>query len=481
MPDEDATPPNVLFVLLDELRPDVFGCYGHPFVETPTVDRLAAEGVRFEEHVTNAPQCVPARAALMTSLYPHQNEVQNNSWFNDPSKLPAEFWDYLEFNPRLRDAGYGDIVNVGKWHAPVSPEDAGFDRSIRDQSEEEDFDPVRIAEREDIVIRDRQGATPFYAPEGTDESEVVRKLVDEGPIVGATHPGPIEDTYTAQGVSSAIDEIESLAAAEDPWFVRLSLNRPHTPVIPPEPYATMYDDEVTLPEVGPDDLGERPPIVREMATRGFSDDQLLRLRSRYLGMVTFIDDQLRRIYDRLEELGIAEDTLTVFTADHGSAIGDHGFQTKGSVGTRGVIGTPLVVHWPGELASGRSHGGVTQLMDLYPTMLDLVGADVPEYVEGASLGPVLRGSDEDVHDEVFVELTLGGNDRTASHRMETVRTREWRYTRYPAVDQAELIDLAGDPGETRDVSDANPDRAAAFDARLDEWLADTPPISEREP
>lgn len=460
MPLEHEDPPNVLFVLLDEMRPDALGCCGHPFVETPAIDRLARDGVRFENAYTNAPQCVPARAALQMSLYPHQNEVRNNNWYVEPERLPEAFTDYLEFNDRLRAVGYDEVRNVGKWHLPVTPEEAGFTGDVR--------------------FSDQKGATPFDLPEGADGDDVVYKLGDDGPIVGATHPGPVEDTYTAQGVSTAIDQLSDLEG-DRPWMLRLSLDRPHTPVIPPEPYASMYEDDVSLPEIGPDDLGERPPIVQEDVVDSLTDAELRRLRARYFGLVTFVDEQLGRLFDHLEAEGIAEDVLTVVTADHGSAIGDRGRQTKGTVSTPETAGVPLIVHYPAGIDPDRPYDGPVQLMDVYPTILDAVGADVPGYAEGESLVPVLDGRRERIHDEIFLELTLGGDDRTARRHMETVRTEEWRYTRYPGVDQTELVDLVKDPEERRDCSDEHPDRATEFDRRLDEWLDRTPPIGTADP
>ncbi|WP_254280746.1 hypothetical protein [Haloarcula marina] len=156
--------------------------------------------------------------------------------------MPEEIHDYLEFTLRLRATGYECLINVG--HLPFSPADAGFTRDFR--------------------FEDKKRATPFKLSNGNDvnPNDVVRKMIDEGPILAATHPGPIENTYTAQGVSTALDHLEDVAG-DDLWCLRVSINRIDTSVVLPEPYASMYDDRVTLPEVGPNEFDDRPKIIQE--------------------------------------------------------------------------------------------------------------------------------------------------------------------------------------------------------------------------
>jgi arylsulfatase A-like enzyme len=469
--DERRTLPNLLFVFLDELRADVLGSYGHPFVETPTIDRLATEGVRFDRHHTNCPLCVPARTAMSSSLYPHQTGVTSNV---DPSELDGDVAPYLTFTDDLRALGYETVANVGKVHLPADGgTDTGPDRYTGWRAA--GFD-------EHIPTADPLGADPHQLPEGLTEAEALRGPGESSAlrsIVGGTHPGTPGETLTGRTIDEALSYLSK--PPSEPWALRISINRPHTPVLPPKPYDTMYEGDVSAPPAPDAELESRPAPLREWhdmrGVADLSDDERRQIRRHYYGLVTFIDHQLGRLFRRLDALGVGENLLTVFSADHGSSIGDHGQLTKGPYDSSDVTRVPLIVHWPEEIARGHVYRDLTQIIDILPTLVELLGGEPRERYEGRSLAPVLSGAHPRIHDEIFIE---GSFPAVHPGLRETVRTLEWRYTRYDELEEDELIDLEHDPEETTDVSAANPAIVEDFRRRLEEWKAETKPLSPAE-
>jgi arylsulfatase A-like enzyme len=464
MPNNGKNFPNLLFIFLDELRADVMGSYGHPFIETPTIDRLATEGVRFDQHYTNCPLCIPARTAMMSSLYPHQTGVTTNV---DLSSLGYEVDTYLTFNHDLRDLGFDTITNIGKVHLPGEADnDIGPDR----------YTGWKAASFDNHVpIADPLGADPHTVPEGMSESEALRgpgKSSGLRSIIGGTHPGAPGETLTGRTVDEALKYISR--APNEPWALRVSINRPHTPVLPPAPYDTMYEDEVTISNAHDDELESRPsPLLKWHSMRGVSElstQERRQLRSHYYGLVTFIDDQLGRLFQRLEEHVCRDNLLTIFTADHGSSLGDHGQLTKGPYDSTDITRVPLIFHWPEGIDGGREYSDLSQIIDLLPTLVDLLGGEPRDRYEGRSLAPVLSGGHPRIHDEIFIE---GSFPEVHPGMRETIRTLDWRYTRYEALNEDELIDLSSDPDETTDVSANHPRKVEKFRSRIEEWKAET--------
>lgn len=446
----DAPRPNILIYFLDELRADALGCYGHPFVRTPAIDRIAAAGMRFDRGFSSCPLCMPARNTLFTGLYAPEHGVTCNALPADLETRYAERPPLYAFGQILRAAGYERIVDVGKHHT-------GLDRSISGFTEEVPF---------------RRNCGPASPPAGVDpeQNDLVR-IPGQAPntIIAGTHPGDGSDYEPAALVDAALPALDRLQAAGEPWVMRASFVAPHTPVLAPEPYHSMYTDEVadwTPPEAP---LATRTDVLHEWRqARGFdrlSPAELRHCRQTYYGLVSFVDAQIARLEDHLQARGLDENLLTIFVADHGNSIGDHGLQVKGPYDTADIARVPLVVRWPGRVAPG-VHEGFAQLEDLMPTLADLLGVKPAAPLSGVSLRPVLEGDPTPVRDCAYGAATWP-HCNVAAGRRESLRTVQWLYTRYPDRAERELFDLEADPAETRNVAAERPRLVAEFDARLD--------------
>jgi arylsulfatase A-like enzyme len=437
----------------DQQRPDTIGAYGNGLIRTPHLDRLAAGGALFEQAYCTQPVCTPSRASALTGLFPHTHGARRcNVVLSRAVPTLAEL-----LRPRGYVGGY-----VGKWHL-------GFE--LRPQRGFDDF----WASTEDLYTHhDPQEGTSAYH----------RFLVDRGYAPGdPSRMGyPVFNRETAARLPEEVGKpaftarecIRFLETYGDRPFV-LSANflEPHFPFF--GPFDDLYDPEaIPLPASwyrapGPDvprhyrllrrEYATRNPHVRSNDERGWKE-----LTARYWGLCSLIDKYTGRILERLDELGLADDTIVVYTSDHGDMMGQLRMVTK-SVQYEGAVRVPLLIRAPG--LQPRRLATPVSLVDLTPTLLDLLGLPVPAHMQGESLAPLLRGGDVAADEaEVFVEWNewdgvqqvwspvAGVADpdeaQPPSIDARTIRRGRWKLSLY-ATGEGELYDLVSDPEETRNV------------------------------
>ncbi|WP_135805556.1 sulfatase-like hydrolase/transferase [Halorussus marinus] len=453
---------DILLLLTDQERYDVSAADG-PAVDTPAMDRLAREGVRFEDAYTPIGICSSARASLLTGLYPHNHGMLNNCHEPDAIRpnLPE---DHVTFGELLADAGYANSY-AGKWHVgrDQRPEDFGFETLAREDTTEADggFAAHQRAHGVD--------------PDGIElEDEIYAEYAGEDLLVSATTPVPKEATLTYYLAEVTVDRLESAASGDEPFFHRTDFPGPHHPYVVPEPYASMYDPD-EIPRWGNyAETFDGKPYVHEQhlayrGVEGFDWETWARAISHYFGFVTFIDEQIGRVLDAMDRLGLDEDTVVVHSADHGDFTGSHRQFNKGPLMYEEVYHIPLVVRWPDAADAGRTVEEFVGLHDLMPTFCALAGVDSPSSVDGRSLVPLLTGDAPDDWRERLVAEYHGEEFGLYSQRM--VRAGDYKLV-YNAFDTDELYDLAEDPHELRNLVD-HPDYREVYRelrSELGEWM-----------
>jgi arylsulfatase A-like enzyme len=390
MTEATGLPGNVLYITVDQWRGDCLGVAGHPVVQTPNLDRLAAEGVLFRRHFAQAAPCGPSRASLHTGQY-----LMNHRSVLNGTPLDARFTNVaLE----ARSRGY-DPVLLGYTDASPDPRVLAAD------------DP-RLLTYEGVlpgfraVVDLNEQLEPWGAwlrTQGYDVPEDVARMYDPiSPALGA----PVG--YRAEHSEAAFLTGELLAYVDEqqgaPWFVHAAYIRPHPPFIAPEPYASMYNpDSVPTPVRRPtfEEEGAVHPllagVVQIPGLHGPDDEAELRqLRATYYGMMTEVDAQLGRLIDGLRERGVWDDTLVVLTSDHGEQLGDHWLTEKLGWFDQSYH-VPLIVRDPrpeSDATRGRLiEDRFTENIDVMPTILEWIGVDAPVQCDGASLLTVLHGEE----------------------------------------------------------------------------------------
>ena len=428
--------PNVLVLLSDQERYDV-SSPENDSVDTPNLDRMSREGIRFENAYTPISICTSARASLLTGQYPHAHGMLNNCHEDDA--IEAELSDDAEtYSELLAESGYRNLY-AGKWHVgrDKTPEDYGFDVVA---SEDDHHDPDNPAFRE---FQRRNGVDPADA-ELRDEI-----YTDNGILVSAETTIPPEGTVTHYLAEKAIEAIERQRGSDEPFHLRLDFPGPHHPYVVPEPYASLYDPDEIEPWENFDDSFEDKPSVHEAfvdyrGVSGLDWSDWSEAVSKYFGFVTFIDHQIGRVLDALEREGLADDTVVVHTADHGDFTGSHGQFNKGPMMYEEIHHVPLVVRWPQAVEGGsRSHDFVN-LLDLMPTFLDLADVAIPDEVQGRSIMPLLVDDRPDDWPESLFAEYHGDEFGLYSQRM--VREGQFKFV-YNGPDVDEFYDLKRDPHE----------------------------------
>ncbi|MFB6135846.1 MAG: sulfatase [Halobacteriaceae archaeon] len=469
-----ADRPNVVLITTDQQRFDTVAALGHDHVDTPNLDRLVEEGVTFTDCHVTAPSCAPSRASLFTGHYPHTTGIYKNgdewrhSWVED-----------------LSESGYY-CLNVGKMHTAPYDAPAGFDERYVVENKDRYLAPVPADEPplpgekfywDDL---DRAMAARGLIRPGR---EFYRQWDDyeqrlgafEWPLPEDVHP----DVFVGERTEWWLDAMPKL---DRPLFLEVGFPGPHPPFDPVERWAEAYlDRDLPEPTLSESDLDGQPEPLAELREHNEAVDhdsvvhqvdappeQRHRQRAYYYANVSMIDEQVGRILDALEANGY-DDTVVVFTSDHGEALGDHGHSQKWTMYDV-VTRVPTVVWSPDRFEGGRRVDDLCQLFDLGPTVLDLAGVPVPESMEAESLRPALEGDDWEGRDCVFAEHARDGILQGTAF-MTMVRTEDWKLVHFVDHDEGQLFDLNADPEETEnrwDDPEAQSKKRELLD-RLLEW------------
>ena len=440
--DAASRPDNILFVFTDQHRHDVMGCAGHPLVETPTLDRIAAEGVRFTRTWCQSPICQPSRASVITGRHPVDLDVVGNTGGFDPS------WPTVM--KQLQGVGY-ETATIGKTHYHESYAPSGTEPfDMRDRAPfVAEFGWDHVLEEYDKYLHcakhlrtpytehlDAHGQLDAYR-------EQIRGIFRLTPTHwrGETSVLPPELDLTNFLADEAIGWLRGRDATR-PFFMKLAFVQPHVPLVDDATWAAHYADadvdvpDLARPEKSPEIWGKYLGVLDEHSQVQTIDEDFVRSGIRhYLGMVSLIDQRLGDVMRTLDELGELERTWIVYTCDHGEMLGSHGLWAKMNFYAPSVQ-VPLLIRPPGGI-EGRVEESLTELTDVTATLAAIGGAEAPAGGVGTSLLEALDGP-------------IDGRELAVSRigNFAGVRTDRHRVTIHvPSGTPCEVFDLADDPGE----------------------------------
>ena len=453
--------PNILLITGDHLRNDALACNGNPFVDTPHVDALAARGATFLNAFSPNPICVPGRAAITTGNYPHVctgNKNNGGRIREGQTTIAGHF----------AGAGYATLA-IGKLHyVPYAP--PGQPRLLHG------FQRAELCEEGRIVgLFDPQGRQhgleeyhDFLHDVGWGGYERAHGIGNND-VRAATCALPAEyheEAWVAQRTIANLREHLD-GWPEQPFFCWASFTKPHSPYDPPEPYHRRYDPRELPPPIGSLDLlADRDPLLRSLPT-AYGWDKLspeaVRLsRAYYYGMITFQDAMIGRMLGFLKDAGELENTIILYSADHGDLLGDFGCFFKCNM-LQGSVGVPLVVAGPGVPAQAEPLPHLAGLQDILPTVADLAGVPLPRPVHGISQAQALRDPRTRLR-EVYVSESLESPCQRAM-----VRTDRWKYVYHELGGVEELYDVVEDRQELHNLARERPAVAAELRGALLDW------------
>lgn len=446
-PTADERPPNIIYMLADDLGYGEVGAYGQNLIRTPNLDALAADGIRFTQHYSGSPVCAPSRATLLTGLSTLRSQIRDNfevGGYPDPDELgqmPLDSGTYT-IGTMLQDAGYVTGA-IGKWglggrESLGQPRFQGFDYffGYLDQQLAHNFYPTHLWRNGERVDLDNDYFHPHQRFDGTD-------------------PTDPEQYRQYQGNEYSLDVMADDALrfldehAEQPFFLYLPFTIPHVALQVPDSslveYEGAFEEEPYLGD--PSYLPHYRPL------------------SAYAGMITRMDAHIGRILTRLDELGLTDNTVVIFTSDNGTTYtgGVDADFFESTAGLRGLKGSlyeggirvPLIARWPGHIPPGSVSDHVSAFWDMMPTFAEIAGTSAPSDLDGVSMLPALLGQESDVERPLYWEYHGLWNGAQA------VRIGQWKGVRLGGHDDPnapiELYDLVTDPFETANVAEQHPD------------------------
>lgn len=441
---ESKPRPNVLFLLSDDQRPDTIGALGNEHVRTPHLDALVRRGTVFTRAVSAYPLCSPSRAEIMTACSGFRTRMRGNAGMRATGKAQI---DMVTWAKTMQNAGYHTWY-VGKWHNLGRPSDWGYQECRGLFGYGPDRPP------NDILL-DWKGRRITGAPHCVFQTEDGRTFPEQG--VGST------PAISKKFADAAIGFIRN--RPEKPFFMHVNFTAPHDPLLMPPGYQKQYQpDEIPLP---PNFLPEHPFDHGSLISRDeeqlpvpHTPEDVSTELAMYYVVINYMDEQIGRILDALETADQAENTLVIFASDHGLAIGSHGLRGKQNLYDH-TLGVPLLMAGPG-VPNGVRRTTQCYLRDLFPTVCELAGIEVPRGLQGRSLAKALCDESVCVHPYLF-----------ASFRdyQRMVRSDRWKLIHYPKIAKYQLFDLAEDPHERNDQAGnpAHADVQNRLRLRLEAW------------
>ncbi|MBW7457588.1 sulfatase [Paenibacillus sepulcri] len=473
--------PNILLITSDQQHWNTLGAFNHE-ISTPNLDRLIREGTTFKNAYCPNPTCTPSRASILTGKYPSQH----GAWTLG-TKLPE---DQDTITNNLGKAGYKTGL-IGKAHFQplVSTEDYPSVESYPLMHNQEfwkqfngpfyGFDHVELtrnhtneahAGQHYALWLEQQGCANwrdyFLPPTGTMDSSITYKW-----------PIPEEYHYNTWIAERTIARLEQHAGSDESFFLWSSFFDPHPEYLVPEPWDTLYDpDKLTIPSIYPGEHDRNPPHFAktqeeapdfsDLRETGFgihgyrshlhygygtdfplTDAHRKKLVAVYYGMISMMDKYIGRILDKLDELGLTDNTIVVFTTDHGHFFGQHGLQFKGGFHYEDLIKLPFIVRYPGHVPAGQTSQAIQSLVDLAPTFLSFSGLAVPLPMTGVDQREVWLGQQAKARDHAIVEFR---HEPTTIHQKTYINER-YKITVYYNQTYGELFDLKEDPGEIHNL------------------------------
>ncbi|HHW7506591.1 TPA: sulfatase-like hydrolase/transferase [Mannheimia haemolytica] len=441
---------NIIYILLDQVRKDMLGTYGHQVVKTPNLDRLAKDGIRFNNAFTPASVCGPARTSLFTGLMPSSHGIIKNGEKGGIGEIPQQ-------NPNIAGVeGYNSFV-IGKWHVGTKsvPEDYGIAGH--------NFDGYGYPGSQvykNLVFNQPPTHSNRYrewlAEKGYDAPEVSRAYFGDNPHLRVQElcgllSGTREQTIEWFIIDEAKKYIQASLDEKKPFFAWINFWGPHTPCVVPEPYYSMYDpSQVVLDESFFKPLEGKSNHFRTISQMWgmweASEDRWKEVISKFWGYITLIDDAIGELFRFLEENNLYENTFLVATADHGDAMGAHKMIEKGEFMFETTYNIPLIIKDPHSTRVNEVDDNLVYLHDLTSTVYDVANQPIPTAFQGESILPITRQSQN--NDRKGLLCQLAGHFVYFEQRMW--RRKDYKLV-FNATDRCELYDVRKDPEEMHNL------------------------------
>ncbi|MEO0415974.1 MAG: sulfatase-like hydrolase/transferase [Verrucomicrobiota bacterium] len=460
--------PNIIFIITDQQRFDTIRAAGYDYMDTPNLDRIHNEGVAFNQCYITAASCAPARASLFTGHYPHTTGILRN----------ADQWQHGWIED-LKGAGY-QTINVGKMHTWPFTTPMGFDQRYVVENKDRYLEGRYFYDEWDKALRARGLVKQ--------QRELYRQWPDYKERIGAFEWKLDEDMHPDNFVGDMATHWIKNYPAQEPLFLQIGFPGPHPPYDPIPRYADPYlaKKDLNVAPMLQSDLDSQPEPYKGMRIHNTevdhdsvyflldpTEEQRHRQRAYYLANVTMIDEKVGEIVAALEEKNYLDNSIIIFTSDHGDCMTDHGHSQKWTMYDH-VTRVPMIVWAPdGRFGEARQIDDLIHQMDIGPTLMDLVGIEKDEPMSAQSLMPMLdpNGNDaECARDVVFAEQAQDGNF-TTSRFMTMVRTQDWKMVHFLDEPWGQLFDLKEDPEENVNLwdSESHAEKKQELLATLREW------------